>query len=131
MLIYQKRVFPEDLQMNPSVYYLFADNDNRSGHLQFRQNNNFVGIRVKKDEHAFDNSYWSDATYDANVLKIKHDFKIVNSLLLELVPVVYSNETFDINVSEYFKISPKTWAYIEKYMQNIQLLSEKKMWGQK
>jgi len=127
MLIYQKRVFPEDLQMNPSVYYLFADNDNRSGHLQFRQNNNFVGIRVKKDEHAFDNSYWSDATYDANVLKIKHDFKIVNSLLLELVPVVYSNETFDINVSEYFKISPKTWAYIEKYMQNIQLLSEKKM----
>jgi len=60
-------------------------------------------------------------------LKIKHDFKIVNSLLLELAPVVYSNETFDINVSEYFKISPKTWAYIEKYMQNIQLLSEKKM----
>jgi len=131
MLIYQKRVFPEDLQMNPSVYYLFSDNDNRSGHLQFRQNSNFIGIRVKKDEHAFDNSYWSDATYDANVLKIKHDFKIVNSLLLELAPVVYSNETFDINVSEYFKISPKTWAYIEKYMQNIQLLSEKKMWGQK
>ena len=124
MLIYQRRVFPEDLQMNPSVHYFFADNDNRSGHWQFRQNDNFIGIRVKKDEHAFDNSYWSDNTYDTNILKIKHDFKIINSLLKELVPVVYSNETFDINASEYLKMSPKTWAYIEKYVEHI-----KKKWG--
>jgi hypothetical protein len=124
MLIYQRRVFPEDLQMNPSVHYFFADNDNRSGHWQFRQNDNFIGIRVKKDEHAFDNSYWSDNTYDTNILKVKHDFKIINSLLKELAPVVYSNETFDINASEYFKMSPKTWTYIEKYVEHI-----KKKWG--
>ena len=124
MLIYQRRVFPEDLQMNPSVHYFFADNDNRSGHWQFRQNDNFIGIRVKKDEHAFDNSYWSDSTYDTNILKVKNDFKIVNSLLKELAPVVYSNETFDINASEYFKMSPKTWVYIEKYVEHI-----KKKWG--
>ena len=124
MLIYQRRVFPEDLQMNPSVHYFFADNDNRSGHWQFRQNDNFIGISVKKDEHAFDNSYWSDSTYDTNILKVKHDFKIVNSLLKELAPVVYSNETFDINASEYFKMSPKTWTYIEKYVEHI-----KKKWG--
>jgi len=124
MLIYQRRVFPEDLQMNPSVHYFFADNDNRSGHWQFRQNDNFIGIRVKKDEHAFDNSYWSDSTYDMNILKVKHDFKIINSLLKELAPVVYSNETFDINASEYFKMSPKTWTYIEKYVEHI-----KKKWG--
>ena len=124
MLIYQRRVFPEDLQMNPSVHYFFADNDNRSGHWQFRQNDNFIGIRVKKDEHAFDNSYWSDSTYDTNILKVKNDFKIVNSLLKELAPVVYSNETFDINASEYFKMSPKTWTYIEKYVEHI-----KKKWG--
>tara|TARA_R110002110_G_scaffold313734_1_gene526997 strand:+ start:867 stop:1241 length:375 start_codon:yes stop_codon:yes gene_type:complete len=124
MLIYQRRVFPEDLQMNPSVHYFFADNDNRSGHWQFRQNDNFIGIRVKKDEHAFDNSYWSDSTYDMNILKVKHDFKIINSLLKELAPVVYSNETFNINASEYFKMSPKTWSYIEKYIEHI-----KKKWG--
>ena len=124
MLIYQRRVFPEDLQMNPSVHYFFADNDNRSGHWQFRQNDNFIGIRVKKDEHAFDNSYWSDSTYDTNILKVKNDFKIINSLLKELAPVVYSNETFDINASEYFKMSPKTWTYIEKYVEHI-----KKKWG--
>jgi len=124
MLIYQRRVFPEDLQMNPSVHYFFADNDNRSGHWQFRQNDNFIGIRVKKDEHAFDNSYWSDSTYDMNILKVKHDFKIINSLLKELAPVVYSNETFNINASEYFKMSPKTWTYIEKYVEHI-----KKKWG--
>ena len=124
MLIYQRRVFPEDLQMNPSVHYFFADNDNRSGHWQFRQNDNFIGIRVKKDEHAFDNSYWSDSTYDTNILKVKNDFKIVNSLLKELAPVVYSNETFDINASDYFKMSPKTWTYIEKYVEHI-----KKKWG--
>ena len=124
MLIYQRRVFPEDLQMNPSVHYFFADNDNKSGHWQFRQNDNFIGIRVKKDEHAFDNSYWSDSTYDTNILKVKHDFKIVNSLLKELAPVVYSNETFDINASDYFKMSPKTWTYIEKYVEHI-----KKKWG--
>ena len=48
MIMYQQRVYTEDLRNNESVYYLFADNDARTGYGSFRSYPNFVGIRIKK-----------------------------------------------------------------------------------
>jgi len=120
MIIYQRRVFPEDLQANPNVYYLFSDNDKKSGHWQFRNYDNFLGVRVKNDEHAFDNSYWSDTTYKDNVSKIYEDFKKVYAILKQLIPVVYGDETFPLNISDYRSKSPKTCIYIEKCLHDMQ-----------
>ena len=120
MIIYQRRVFAEDLQANPNVYYLFSDNDKKGGHWQFRSYDNFLGVRVKNDEHAFDNSYWSDTTYKDNVSKIDEDFKKVHAVLKQLIPVVYGEETFTLNISDYRSKSPKTCIYIEKCLYNVQ-----------
>tara|TARA_Y100000296_G_C4958844_1_gene149950 strand:- start:76 stop:480 length:405 start_codon:yes stop_codon:yes gene_type:complete len=120
MIIYQKRVYPEDLEANPNVYYMFADNDKRGGHWNFRGYDNFIGIRVKNDEHAFDNSYWSDTTYADNVSKIHPDFEKVQTVLKHQLPVVYSEQTFNINIPEYRSRSPKTCMYIEKYLDFLQ-----------
>jgi len=120
MIIYQKRVYPEDLESNPQVYYLFSDNDKRNGHWKFRENKNFLGIRIKNDEHSFDDSYWSDTTYEDNISKIQMDFKKVQDILKQFIPVVYSDQTFNLNISEYQIKSPKTYKYFAKKFDLIQ-----------
>jgi len=120
MIIYQKRVYPEDLEYNPHVYYMFSDSDKKGGHWQFRNYSNFVGVRVRKDEHAFDDSYWSDTTYEDNVSKIEEDFKKVQDILKQNIPVIHSEQTFTLNISEYRSRSPKTCMYIEKWLNSIQ-----------
>ena len=120
MIIYQRRVYPEDLQSNPQVYYLFSDNDNRSGHWAFRDYDNFLGIRIKNDEHSFDNSYWSDTTYEDNISKIKTDFNKVQNALKQLIPIIYSEQTFNFNISEYQIKSPKTYKYFQKKLDFMQ-----------
>ena len=120
MIIYQKRVYPEDLEANPQVYYMFSDNDKRSGHWKFRDHKNFLGIRIKNDEHSFDNSYWSDTTYEDNISKIQMDFKKVQDILKQFIPVIYSEQTFNLNISEYQIKSPKTYEYFAKKFDLIQ-----------
>tara|TARA_R110002096_G_scaffold382005_1_gene575869 strand:- start:1258 stop:1656 length:399 start_codon:yes stop_codon:yes gene_type:complete len=131
MLIYQKRVYPEDLEYNPQVYYLFSDNDKKSGHWAFRDRDNFLGIRVKNDEHSFDDSYWSDTTYEDNISKLQIDFKKVQDMLKQYIPVVYSEQTFNLDISEYLRKSPKTCEYFKKKFDSMQrnIFTTKREWN--
>ena len=114
MIIYQRRVYPEDLRENPYVHYLFADNDNDSGYSHFRAYTNFIGVRIKKDEHTFDTSYWSDATYEDNIIKISSDVMYVQNKILKIGKIlVYSEQLFPFDVGEYTNRSPKTSSYIQ------------------
>ena len=112
MIIYQKRVYPFDLSSNPEVYYLFSDNDSRSGDYIYRGYDNFVGIRTKKDEYFYDSSFWSDVTYETNVEKVKTDTFNIRSIIRDGYILVYSEQLFIHNDDEYRKHSPKTAKYI-------------------
>lgn len=120
MIIYQRRVYPEDLRENPDVYYLFADNDNDSGYYNFREHTNFIGVRVKKDEHTFDTSYWSDATYEDNIIKISSDVVYVQNKILKMGKIlVYSEQLFPFDIGEYINRSPKTASYIQSSITSL------------
>jgi hypothetical protein len=107
-------VYTEDLRNNESVYYLFADNDARTGHHSFRSYPNFVGIRIKKDDFTEDDSFWSDTTYEDNVSKIKADVKKIQNNVLKLGhTLVYTDQLFVSDIGEYRQRSPKTAAYIQ------------------
>ena len=112
MIIYQKRVYPFDLSSNPEVYYLFSDNDDRSGNYIYRGYDNFVGIRTKKDEYFYDSSFWSDVTYETNVEKVNNDVSNIRSIIRDGYVLVYSEQLFIHNDDEYRKHSPKTAKYI-------------------
>ena len=112
MIIYQKRVYPFDLSSNPEVYYLFSDNDSRSGDYIYRGYDNFVGIRTKKDEYFYDSSFWSDVTYETNVEKVNNDVSNIRSIIRDGYILVYSEQLFIHNDYEYRKHSPKTAKYI-------------------
>ena len=116
MLIFQQRVFPQDIQSNPCVYYIIADNDARAGHTVYRNCENVIGVRVKKDEYNKDGSFWSDLTFEDNMNKFKHDFRAVRTLVKHQVPVVFCEALFDVNFDEYAKISPKTSNQILEHL---------------
>tara|TARA_R110000764_G_scaffold204261_1_gene289544 strand:- start:105 stop:440 length:336 start_codon:yes stop_codon:yes gene_type:complete len=94
------------------VYYLFSDNDSRSGDYIYRGYDNFVGIRTKKDEYFYDSSFWSDVTYETNVEKVKTDTFNIRSIIRDGYILVYSEQLFIHNDYEYRKHSPKTAKYI-------------------
>ena len=119
MFLIQKRVYAEDLQLNPEAYYLFSDNDQNAGHWEYRNYSNFVGIRTKKDEHNFDSSFWSDDTYKDNIKKIDEDYRKIRTLLGFMKPVIFSENTFQINFESYDYISPKTSKYIQNVLKKI------------
>ena len=48
MIIFQQRVFPQDIQSNPCVYYIIADNDARAGHTVYRNCENVIGVELKR-----------------------------------------------------------------------------------
>jgi hypothetical protein len=120
MIIYQRRVHPEDLRENIDVYYLFSDNDRGSGYYNFREYTNFIGVRIKKDEHNFDTSYWSDTTYEDNVTKIISDVKHIQNEVLKIGKIlVYSEQLFSFDIGEYTNRSPKTASYVQSSITSL------------
>jgi len=120
MIMYQRRVYPEDLLENLYVSYLFADNDKGTGYYHFREYPNFIGVRVKKDEHTFDTSYWSDTTYEDNIIKISSDITYIQNTILKMGKIlVYSEQLFSFDIGEYINHSPKTALYIQSSIASL------------
>ena len=130
MIMYQQRVYTEDLRNNESVYYLFADNDARTGYGSFRSYPNFVGIRIKKDDFTEDDSFWSDTTYEDNVSKIKADVKDIQNNILKLGhTLVYTDQLFVSDIQQYRQKSPRTVAYIKLSVTSILNTGSEITWG--
>jgi hypothetical protein len=64
MIIYQKRIYRDDLQNNPEIIYLFGDNEERVGlggqAKECRGEPNAFGIPTKVAPNNIESSYWSD-----------------------------------------------------------------------
>lgn len=110
MIIYQKRIYREDLRANPDVFYVFGDNLLRVGMSgqagEMRGEPNAIGIATKKSPGVFDRDYFSDFEYDSNVESIFRDLGPLREILI--VPA----DGIGTGLSEMPMRCPKTFEFL-------------------
>jgi hypothetical protein len=113
---YIKRYTREQIQSNPSVWYLFGDNDIRCGMggqaLAARGNKNAIGIRTKKLPGSSEEAYYSDRDYDENVRKIAEDFIPAFDAILRFENVVIPEDGMGTGFAELHARAPRTLIFI-------------------
>jgi hypothetical protein len=116
-IIFQKLIFRLDLRANLDVYYLFADNEQRTGlggqAKEMRGEPNAIGIRTKVAPNIDIDSYWSDENLQSNIQKLYEDFLPVKYLLEQNKVVVIPLDGFGTGLAELPRRAPKTLKYIE------------------
>lgn len=77
LVIYQNRIYREDLKSNPSLLYLFGDNNLRTGYggqaKEMRGEVNAHGIRTKIEPSNEDGAFMSDESFRENIDMINID----------------------------------------------------------
>jgi hypothetical protein len=123
-VIYQKKIFREDLKRNPSVLFLFGDNSARKGFggqaAEMRGEPNAVGVRTKNAPGRADADYWSDKTFDANCQKIEEDLSRVKSHLRRGGIVVIPLDGIGTNRAEMEKRCPRTFYMLQQSLGSLE-----------
>jgi len=116
MILFQKRIFREDLRNNRSVFYIFGDNDQRTGFggqaKEMRDEINSIGIRTKKGPYTGD-VYYTDDEYQENIAKIDFDLNEIEYLLKLGKIVVFPSDGIGTGLANLQEYAPKTLKYIE------------------
>src|SRR5579863_796136 len=112
-ILYQKKIFREDLKRNASVLYLFGDNDRRDGYggqaAEMRDEPNAVGIRVKRSPSWDPEAFWSDKDFDRNCGKIEEDLSRVKNHLRRGGTIVIPIDGIGTNRADMEKRCPRTF----------------------
>jgi hypothetical protein len=92
-IIYMSHITRADARKNPSVSFIFGDNDMRTGlgglAKELRGEPNAYGIRVKKKPTLYKDSFYTDDEIKENINKITHDINnIVHKLQWAKDPVI-------------------------------------------
>lgn len=124
MIIFQKFIKREDLRANPSVLYVFGDNDERTGFggqaKEMRGEPNAVGVRTKFSPHNSPSAYYTDHSYENNIAKIDEDFKPIISHLRNHGVVVFPLDGLGTGLAKLPISAPRTYAYLNDKV--VQLL---------
>ncbi len=117
-VIYQKMIYRDDLKRNPSVLYLFGDNDKRAGlggqAKEMRSEPNAVGVRTKHAPGVTNDDYWSDRNFDANCAKIEEDLARVRAQLRRGGVVVAPSDGIGTNRADMEKRCPRTFHVLQQ-----------------
>ena len=125
MVIYQKRIYRDDLRCNPTVTYLFGDNERRVGlggqAGEMRGEPNAVGVRTKRlPSNALD-AFWSDDNFTDNCRKVFEDLVPVFALLSKDASriVVVPTDGLGTGLSALQIHAPRTLAYVDQLINNL------------
>lgn len=125
-ILYQKWIFREDLQKNPSVLYAFGDNELRKGRkgqaYEMRGEPNAVGIRTKRTPSTDANAYWSDDNLINNCQMIEEDLDILRTHLSKGGIVVLPANGIGTGLAAMSARCPLTLNVLEMAMKNLGLL---------
>ena len=123
MIIFQKMIYREDLKSNQGIYYIFGDNDKRTGNggqaKEMRGEKNAIGIRVKKSPNRVGLVYYFDSDYDINIKKIDEDFTTVEKLLKQGEIVICPSDGIGTGLARLKEFAPKTLIYIENKIKEL------------
>lgn len=111
-ILYQSRIYRKDLRCNPTVIYLFGDNEVRSGFggqaKEMRGEPNAIGIRTKRLPTQDEDAYWSDDLFSRQVKMIDEDFDSIPDNVIVVIPL----DGIGTGLSELPKRAPDTWSRI-------------------
>lgn len=123
MIIYQKMILREDCKRNPSILYVFGDNERRTGMggqaAEMRGEPNAVGIRTKRAPGRDDQDFWSDKTFDKNCAMIEEDLSRVKSHLRRGGSVVLPTDGIGTNRADMEKRCPKTFHVLRQSLESL------------
>jgi hypothetical protein len=113
---YRKFICREDLQQNPSVLYLFGDNDLRVGlggqAREMRGEENAVGVRTKWAPDMAPSSFFTDASLDQIKAMIDHDLRAPIQHLKQGGLVVIPADGLGTGLSQLPQRAPQVNAYL-------------------
>lgn len=111
-ILYQSRIYRKDLRCNPTVIYLFGDNEVRSGFggqaKEMRGEPNAIGIRTKRLPTQNEDAYWSDDRFSIQTKMIDEDFDSIPDNVIVVIPL----DGIGTGLSELPKRAPDTWSRI-------------------
>lgn len=123
-VIFQERISRSDLVANPTVLYLFGDNDERTGYggqaAEMRDEENAVGIRTKWQPTRSPSAFFNDRDYRDICEMIDADMEAVIEHLEEGGAVVIPLAGLGTGLSELPTRAPRINAYLQKKIEELQ-----------
>lgn len=123
MIIYQKMIHRDDCRRNPSVLYLFGDNERRTGMggqaAEMRGEPNVVGIRTKRAPGRDDQDFWNDKQFEKNCALMEEDLSRVKSHLRRGGTIVIPSDGIGTNRAEMEKRCPKTFHVLVQVLSSL------------
>lgn len=114
-IIRQHRVYRRDLRANPSVLYLFGDNEQRVGlggqAGEMRGEPNAVGIRTKASPGGSE-EFWNDARFAECKQMIDDDLKPIFLHVMQEEIVVIPLDGLGTGLSKLPEVAPKIFKYL-------------------
>jgi len=123
-VIRQRRYYRIDARNNPSVLYVFGDNDARKGYggqaAEMLDEPNAVGVRTKKTPgHSYRSDYYTDHEYDANMRKIEEDFRPIKQHLARGGIVVIPSDGLGTGLSDLEQYAPITGQKLNQMVADL------------
>ena len=116
MIIYQQRIYRNDLRRNPEVLYVFGDNLGREGMggqaYEMRGEPNAVGVATKRAPTHNVDDFFTDADYEEVIEIIEDDLEPVHEALADGRVVIYPMDGIGTGLSELPHRAPKIYAHL-------------------
>lgn len=126
MLIFQKRIYREDLRANRKVTYAFGDNMEGEGMggqaAEMRGESNAIGVPTKQRPGMADADFFSDDNFFYNRDWIGCMMEILDNHLRNGRTVVLPLDGLGTGLAELEKRAPKTFAYLQERIERLKEL---------
>lgn len=110
-VLFQKRIYREDLQANPDVLYVFGDNLKRVGlggqAKEMRGEPNAIGVATKRAPDDLTSSFFYDNEFEEVIDLLWQDFKPITEALLAGKTVVFPLDGLGTGLSRLPETAPK------------------------
>jgi hypothetical protein len=123
-VLYQQMIYRSDLERNPDAYYLFGDNDRRSGRAgqagEMRGEDNAIGVRTKWAPDNREASFFSDKDAEEIMVMITEDLAELHDHLRDGGIVVIPADGLGTGLSQLPERAPQVNAFLEDALQQLE-----------
>ena len=129
MILYQHRIYRQDLQNNPDLMYLFGDNLDRTGlggqAAEMRGEPNAIGVATKKFPSMRPDSFFTDETYTENVKTFLDDLMPAIQHIMEGGILVIPSDGLGTGLSKLHESAPRSNKALEDLLDYLVDLDER------
>lgn len=125
-LLYQHRIYRQDLKNNPDVMYVFGDNTLRVGlggqAKEMRGEPNAIGVATKFKPTMEEDAFFSDEKFtEVQSIIAKDLLPIMTALKLGKI-VIWPSDGIGSGLSEIPTRAPRLWDFMERCRKHLETL---------